>query len=257
MSLKKLIGKKVAKKVAKKIVKKPTQKDIKFSNKKDIAMAKDTPFGRDLDVKVAVGKEGKTAGAGKINIGDDVVGFTNFIKMQQSKSGLNKAKYKEKLNQITRSKDATKAQKEAAKKKIDMMDAKDESDFAATGRKISQSLTGKKQKPDDYKIAQKKLDDDGLMEEEFKRLTKNQQDALIKSAKIKQSIKKGKGMAQGGLKMPTADQTGLKKLPTPVRNKMGYMYGGGMTKKPRMSNMDYRKGGMVIIALDLKKKGKK
>ena len=65
--------------------------------------------------------------------------------------------------------------------------------------------------------------------------------------------------AQGGmgLKMPTADQVGLKKLPTPVRNKMGYMYGGGMGKKPRMSKMDYRKGGMVIIALDMKKKGKK
>jgi len=60
-----------------------------------------------------------------------------------------------------------------------------------------------------------------------------------------------------GLKMPTADQKGLRKLPTQVRNKMGYMYGGGMGKKPRMSNMDYRKGGMVIIALDLKKKGKK
>tara|TARA_R100001086_G_C11827031_1_gene255623 strand:+ start:637 stop:1389 length:753 start_codon:yes stop_codon:yes gene_type:complete len=60
-----------------------------------------------------------------------------------------------------------------------------------------------------------------------------------------------------GLKMPSADQVGLKKLPTPVRNKMGYMYGGGMGKKPRMSKMDYRKGGMVIIALDLKKKGKK
>jgi hypothetical protein len=60
-----------------------------------------------------------------------------------------------------------------------------------------------------------------------------------------------------GLKMPSADQVGLKKLPTEVRNKMGYMYGGGMGKKPRMSKMDYRKGGMVIIALDLKKKGKK
>ena len=71
--------------------------------------------------------------------------------------------------------------------------------------------------------------------------------------------KKRENKAQGGmgLKMPTADQVGLKKLPTPVRNKMGYMYGGGMGKKPRMSKMDYRKGGMVIIALDMKKKGKK
>ena len=71
--------------------------------------------------------------------------------------------------------------------------------------------------------------------------------------------KKRENKAQGGmgLKMPTANQVGLKKLPTKVRNQMGYMYGGGMGKKPRMSKMDYRKGGMVIIALDLKKKGKK
>ena len=59
--------------------------------------------------------------------------------------------------------------------------------------------------------------------------------------------------------MPSADQVGLKKLPTAVRNKMGYMYGGGMTKKPKMGNMDYRKGGMVMIVLDMmkKKKGRK
>ena len=55
------------------------------------------------------------------------------------------------------------------------------------------------------------------------------------------------------------NQTGLKKLPTSVRNKMGYMYGGGMSKKPRMSNMDYRKGGLVIMIGQAKpmKKGKK
>ena len=66
-------------------------------------------------------------------------------------------------------------------------------------------------------------------------------------------------MNKGGLKMPSADQVGLKKLPTQVRNKMGYMYGGGMTKKPKMGNMDYRKGGMVMIVLDMmkKKKGRK
>ena len=43
------------------------------------------------------------------------------------------------------------------------------------------------------------------------------------------------------------NQKGLKKLPTPVRNKMGYMYGGGMAKKKRMGNMDYRKGRRVIM----------
>ena len=51
---------------------------------------------------------------------------------------------------------------------------------------------------------------------------------------------------------------GLSMLPTKVRNKMGFMYGGGMAKKPRMSNMDYRKGGLLVVSIDMmKKKGKK
>ncbi len=55
------------------------------------------------------------------------------------------------------------------------------------------------------------------------------------------------GYNMGGLTKPTANQTGLKKLPTSVRNKMGYMYGGGMAKKKKMGSMDYRKGGLVIM----------
>ena len=76
------------------------------------------------------------------------------------------------------------------------------------------------------------------------------------AAKQKKLVKGSKGVATG-LKMPTADQVGLKKLPTPVRNKMGYMYGGGMAKKPRMSSMDYRKGGLLVISIDMMKKKKK
>jgi hypothetical protein len=38
---------------------------------------------------------------------------------------------------------------------------------------------------------------------------------------------------------------------------MGYMYGGGMAKKPRMSSMDYRKGGLLVISIDMMKKNKK
>ena len=39
-----------------------------------------------------------------------------------------------------------------------------------------------------------------------------------------------KGYQRGGLKKPTADQKGLQKLPTKVRNDMGFMKAGGMTK---------------------------
>ena len=98
---------------------------------------------------------------------------------------------------------------------------------------------------------------------------KKSETAMLMRNKLNDMAKKIKGKKQipmlpqgknkGGLIEPTANQTGLKKLPTSVRNKMGYMYGGGMPKKPRMSNMDYRKGGLVIMIGQAKpmKKGKK
>ena len=53
---------------------------------------------------------------------------------------------------------------------------------------------------------------------------------------------KKKGYAAGGaLKTPTAKQAGLKKLPKPIRNKMGYMAKGGMTSKKK----GYAVGGMT------------
>ena len=54
---------------------------------------------------------------------------------------------------------------------------------------------------------------------------------------------KKKGYAMGGLKATNPSQVGLRKLPQSVRNKMGYMKKGGMTKK------GYAKGG------SMKKKG--
>ena len=79
---------------------------------------------------------------------------------------------------------------------------------------------------------------------------------------------KTKGYAMGGLKKPTTDQKGLKKLPTEVRNKMGYMKGGGMMKtkgyaKGGMKTKGYAKGGMkkmmgggMAMGMDPRKKRK-
>mgnify|MGYP003136333913 FL=1 len=121
---------------------------------------------------------------------------------------------------------------------------------------LADQLKKKKKLYDDLSLSDKRGEKGQLLQ--------NAMNGIVKKLKGKVPIRTLRGagllpsgMAQGGLKMPTANQVGLKKLPTPVRNKMGYMYGGGMGKKPRMSKMDYRKGGMVIIALDLKKKGKK
>jgi len=46
--------------------------------------------------------------------------------------------------------------------------------------------------------------------------------------------KKAEPKAKSGLKKPAASQTGLKKLPTSVRNKMGYMKNGGAKKMMKM-----------------------
>jgi len=57
----------------------------------------------------------------------------------------------------------------------------------------------------------------------------------------------------GALKKAGPKQTGVKKLPTSVRNKMGYMAKGGMMKKK-----GYAKGKMVKGAANggmMKKKG--
>ena len=192
--------------------------------------------------------------------------------MQQSKSGLNRAKYKEKLNQITRSKSATKTQKEKAQSKIDAMEAADEKATAKMGRGRRGKSTKTIAKSDDpFFKALDMAKKTGELGEDYDKLLPNQKKQIIQAAnafqksdfekevRAKLAEPKTAPISTGGLKMPSADQVGLKKLPTAVRNKMGYMYGGGMTKKPKMGNTDYRKGGMVMIVLDMmkKKKGRK
>ena len=93
---------------------------------------------------------------------------------------------------------------------------------------------------------------------EFQNAIKDMQKKLKGQAPIR-TLRDANLLNKGGLTTPTANQTGLKKLPTAVRNKMGYMYGGGMTKKKKTGSMDYRKGGLLIMISQAKpkKKGKK
>jgi len=71
-------------------------------------------------------------------------------------------------------------------------------------------------------------------------------------------MKSKMGMKMGGLKKPTGDQKGLKKLPTEVRNKMGYMKGGGMmkTKGYAKGGMKKMMGGGMAMGMDPRKKRK-
>ena len=68
------------------------------------------------------------------------------------------------------------------------------------------------------------------------------------------AMMKKKGMAMGGLKKPAANQTGLKKLPTTVRNKMGYAKNGGMMKKKGMARGGMKKKGYAMGGMRVKYK---
>jgi len=66
---------------------------------------------------------------------------------------------------------------------------------------------------------------------------------------------KGKKFGAGGsLKaVDSSENPGLSKLPTEVRNKMGYMKKGGMAKKKmNMGGMAYKEGGKADMAQDKK-----
>ena len=100
---------------------------------------------------------------------------------------------------------------------------------------------------------------------EIDRDKKNKSAMEFVQSVAKKSLAKRKLSVGGDLKaVPTGSKgAGLSKLPTPVRNKMGFMYGGGMpmpSKKPRVSTTDYRKAakGMLVISINMmkKKKGK-
>lgn len=79
----------------------------------------------------------------------------------------------------------------------------------------------------------------------LKRMSKSdRQDASLRrmERRMKDTGKdKPRQFKRGGLAKPAADQAGLKKLPTAVRNKMGYMKRGGKVTK---SHTDMRKGGL-------------
>ena len=125
------------------------------------------------------------------------------------------------------------------------------------------SAPPKAQRPVTFKRGKKGSIADRLSEIDKDKKRKSAME-FVKSI-AKKSMAKRKLNVGGDLKAVPAGNKGkgLSKLPTPVRNKMGFMYGGGMpmpSKKPRVSNTDYRKAarGMLVISIDMmkKKKGK-
>ena len=270
-----------------------TQKDLRFRKKYDVqegmGLDPDTGRSRRAGQDVDQGKAGKVTQAKS----------KNFVESQMTRAGLKRAKTKVSLEDKVKAGDATKADKAKLKKmraadaeatrrqqsgrrgKVKL----EKGDYVntKTGEIISdpksladlpggRDLYVKDPTPPRLEAIKRNARArgmtgrertlEGLKAGELKSLTKLQKTPRKETTNIGRRGGTGRNrenLAQGGLKMPSADQVGLKKLPTQVRNKMGYMMSGGMGKKPRMSKMDYRKGGMVMLVLDMmkKKKGRK
>jgi hypothetical protein len=250
--------------------KKPTQDIFKKKFKQVLASRVDKDTGGSQKIADLVGTKGE-----KVTVAKD----KNFLEMSKTKGSKERAKLvtglelKETKGTITKQEKKLLDRLNAASKKV----AEDAPIKAAITRKGQRTLekgtymhinTGELIK--DPKNAK---DLPGGKKMYILDPTDKQKEKAAQNAEVRERLKKLKQsperdakqlvrnrmripMNKGGLKMPTADQVGLKKLPTPVRNKMGYMYGGGMMKKPRMSSMDYRKGGLLLISIDMMKKKK-
>ena len=59
------------------------------------------------------------------------------------------------------------------------------------------------------------------------------------------------------LKQPTVKQVGLKKLPTPVRNKMGYMNKGSLATKKKTKGSNKGGKGILVVSIGVGKMTKK
>ena len=262
--------------------KKPTQKGLRLSKNKDIRMPD-----RDIDTPVVVGKTGITKTGEKINVGSpqditrnignkERAKLVTSLELKETKKTITKKEKKllDRLNALSEKTEADRKFKSGVTRKgaqtlpdgvyfnkqtgEEIKNPKVKSKLTVGGKE--NSINNWVKDPTQNQIDAANRNRIAREKTEFRRDVEAKIDTPKKAPISTGSAVENKrkiGMNKGGLKMPTTDQVGLKKLPTPVRNKMGYMYGGGMMKKPRMSSMDYRKGGLLLIAIDMMKKKKK
>lgn len=138
----------------------------------------------------------------------------------------------------------TQAEFDAIEKKVD---AADKAAAVAASRKAAAGATGKKKITLPDALPSRKAETSKPSGTKNPRdMTKAELAAYVKKQeeegkKVADAFKSKRGYKRGGLTKPSDDQTGLKKLPTAVRNKMGYMKRGGTVKT---GHTDMRKGGL-------------
>jgi len=122
----------------------------------------------------------------------------------------------------------------------DIKQAKTANQFAAMQRRIDDMPDGLRKKTMQDLLDRQVKEFEKMQGEEVSRASRKSAQSAA-DRKSKPVTLPPMPFAKGGLTKPAADQTGLKKLPTPVRNKMGYMKRGGKVTK---GHVDMRKGGL-------------
>ena len=211
---------KIARDKAIKKNKKLTQKGLKLSKNKDIKMPD-----RDIETPVVVGRTGITKTGEKINVGspEDITRTVGSRAHAERKVLLQNKKDKG----------------TASKNELAELAARRKADVIATRKQTGGRRTSAPE--DDFKTAQRMLEKDGEMGAAFDRLTKNQQERLIRSAKLKKESDFSRE-AKAKIAEP-------KSAPKSV--------GSAVENKRRIGLNDYRKGGYVLSSVDNRKnKGK-
>ena len=200
--------------------KKPTQKGLKLSKKKDIKMPD-----RDIETPVVVGRTGITKTGEKINVGSP----QDITRTVGSKAHADrKVLLQNKKDKGT-----------ASKNELAELAARRKADVIATRKQTGGRRTSAPE--DDFKTAQRMLEKDGEMGAAFDRLTKNQQERLIRSAKLKKE----------------SDFTREAKAKIAEPKSAPKSVGSAVENKRRIGLNDYRKGGYVLSSVDNRKNKRK
>ena len=253
---------------------KTTQKGVRLADKPETqeGMALDPITGGSVRAASDVDK-GK---AGKVTRSPE----PGFLQSQRTEGSRAKAKTKAELQQIfQQGSTATAAEKKEARRLYKQLTDKDSTDTQSAKATGAQSRRGKKKEVDDFATAINRKTGE-INEASFNRLTKNQQQSLIRDIearfegprlrRIKGQLEEvlikygrstagesGVGPRKGGPKGMSGSSARITNIDDGVskgRGGLDFNRGGSITKK-KMGAMDYRKGGMVYSTA-MKKRGK-
>jgi len=220
-----------------KLAGKATQRGLRFKRKGDIKLGDESPTERAIQeelnaAKVAKGSREPSVTVGKKSEQGGVVA--------ESTSAGAKARAKRKV-------ELEKKKNKTAKEKAELqrMERKDTEDLRRRNTRISQTSRGRTKEKDDFAVALKAANETGELVPEFDKLTKNQQNRILNSAKRKleegDPTENNKKMLRKVLAKITATDTSMNK--------------GGVVKKAKGAH-DFRmnKGGLLLSSVDNRKK---